>query len=220
MTTIINKKIAREVAHILLKIKAVSINTVKPYRYVSGILAPIYTDNRLLMSHPKEWKRIVDNFIKVIRKNFPNIHVLSGTATAAIPHASVLAYRLNMPMVYVRAAKKEHGKENLIEGEFPKNSNVLIIEDLITMGKSIGTNVQAIREAGGVVKHCLAITTSTVSAFTQNIKSLHIKLVTLTNIETVIDTAVKEKYITKKEQAMVHAFLKDPKGWGHAMGFE
>jgi orotate phosphoribosyltransferase len=220
MNTLADKKIAKVVAKELLKIHAVTINTVKPYRYVSGILAPIYTDNRLIMSHPNVWNMIIDNYIKVIHKKFSHTDVLSGTATAAIPHTSVLAYRLGIPMVYVRSAKKEHGKENLIEGEFPRKSRVLIIEDLISTGKSIGINVQAIRGAGGTVSHCLAITTSTISAFAENIHGLKIKLITLTNIETIIDTAVREKYITKKESEIVHTFLKDPKGWGSKMGFE
>ena len=221
MNTIVDKKIAKEVAKQLLAIKAVSINTQKPFRYVSGMLAPLYTDNRLLISHPQEWKMIIDNYIDVIKhhlKERPDI--LSGTATAAIPHAAVLAYRLGIPMVYVRTSKKEHGKENLIEGEMKTGSKVLIIEDLITTTKSIALNVNAIREAGGVVTSCVAITTSTIGAFVWTVENLQIKLRTLTTIQIIVEEAVQGKYITASEAEIVHQFLNNPKSWGHSMGFE
>src|SRR5690348_10645412 len=151
MNTIVDKKIARDVAKILLSVGAVSINTKKPYRYVSGIFSPMYTDCRLLISHPKEWKRVVSAYASVLKNSsaLNKNKVLSGTATAAIPHAAALAYALQMPMVYVRSAKKDHGKGNQIEGTFPKKSKVLLIEDLISMGVSTQTNCEAIREAGG-----------------------------------------------------------------------
>ena len=221
MDTIVDKKIAQEVAKQLLKIKAVTINTQKPYRYVSGILAPVYTDNRLLISHYPQWKVVIDNYVKVINNYIkPKPDVLSGTATAAIPHAAALAYALRMPMVYVRTSKKEHGKENLIEGEFPPGSNVLIVEDLVSTGKSITFNVNAIREAGGKVTQCLAITTSTLGAFVDVVKELNIELFTLTNIQTVIETAISERYITDNDGRSVNQFLANPKTWGHEMGFE
>lgn len=221
MDTVVDKKIAKEVAKQLLAIKAVSINTKKPFRYVSGILAPIYTDNRLLISHYSQWKVIIDSYIDVIRKHIqPKPDVLSGTATAAIPHASALAYELHLPMVYVRTSKKEHGKENLVEGEFASGSNVLIIEDLISTGKSTASNVTSIREAGGAVSHCLAITTSTINAFVDTVNTLDIKLLTLTNIQTVIEIAIAEKYISNHEGNCVNQFLANPNTWGHDMGFE
>jgi orotate phosphoribosyltransferase len=221
VNTIVDKEIAQEVAKQLLIIKAVTINTQKPYRYVSGILAPVYTDNRLLISHYPQWKVVIDKFVVVITNRInPKPDVLSGTATAAVPHASALAYELHLPMVYVRTAKKEHGKENLIEGEFASGSNVLIVEDLVSTGKSITLNVNAIRESGGVVTQCLAITTSTIGAFVDVVKELNIKLLTLTNIQTVIETAISEKYITDNDGRSVNQFLANPKSWGHEMGFE
>lgn len=220
MNTIVNQHVAVEVAKQLLKIKAVTINTKKPFRYVSGMLAPIYTDNRLLISHPVEWSVVIDNYVKIIKEHQLAPDVLSGTATAAIPHASVIANKLQIPMVYVRSAKKEHGKENLIEGEFSKGSKVLIVEDLISTGKSIAQNVQAIRESGGVVTECLAITTSTVGAFNTTIKHLDITLLTLTDIETIIQTALTEKYISAEQENSIQLFLKNPQAWGKNMKFE
>lgn len=221
MNTVVDKKIAHEVARQLLKIHAVSINTKKPFKYVSGILAPLYTDNRLLISHPAEWKVIIQKYIEVIEHKLPEKpEVLSGTATAAIPHAAAISYQMQIPMIYVRSSKKEHGKENLIEGELKPGSKVLVIEDLVSTGKSITQNVTAVREAGGVVSQCLAITTSTLGAFVETVSSLAIELKTLTNIQTVVEEAVSEKYITSEESDSVNKFLNNPKGWGHEMGFE
>ncbi len=220
MNTLFDQNAATLVAKQLLKIHAVTINTAKPYRYVSGMLAPIYTDNRLLISHTPEWAVIIDQYISAIDKHFASAQVFSGTATAAIPHAAVVAFKLQKPMVYVRTSKKEHGKENQIEGEFEKGSSVLIIEDLVSTGKSIAENVNAIRAAGGRVTDCLAITTSTLSAFANSISELKINLTTLTNIETVIQTAFTEKYISAEDEKIVQQFLKNPKAWGHEMGFE
>lgn len=221
MNTIVDKKMAVEVAKQLLEIKGVTMNTQKPFRYVSGILAPIYTDNRLLISHHSQWKVVMDKYIEVIENHMKQKpDALSGTATAAIPHASVLAYELSLPMVYVRTSKKEHGKENLIEGEFDSGSNVLIIEDLVSTGKSIALNVNAIRQAGGIVTQCLAISTSTLGAFVDTIKELNIELLTLTDIRTILETAISEKYISDKEGDSVNRFLANPKTWASDNGFE
>lgn len=222
MDSIIDKKIAYEVAGLLLKIRAVTINTDKPYRYTSGILAPMYTDNRLLISYPIVWQKVIDYYIEAIKKavGLQKFDVLSGTATAAIPHASVLALKLSLPMVYVRSSKKAHGKENLIEGTFKKGSKVLVIEDLISTGKSSAQNVLAIRENGGKVTDCIAITTSTKNAFVETFKNLKIRLFTLTNAIITVQAALEKGYINQKQYDMVELFFEDPKGWGKKMGFE
>ncbi len=222
MTTIVDQKIAREVSKLLLSIGAVSINTKKPFRYVSGILSPMYTDNRLIISYPNVWRKIIDAHIIVLRKMrlLTHVDVLSGTDTAAVPHAAVLAYTLKRPMVYVRSSKKTHGKENQIEGTFPKKSRVLVIEELISTGTSTKINCQAVRQAGGLVNTCLAITTSTVNAFDPIMKELKITLVTLTDVQTTLDVAASTKRISQKEKKVDQSFLADPAGWGKQMGFE
>lgn len=217
---IIDTTLAKKVAEQLLAIRAVTINTKKPYRYVSGMLAPLYTDNRLLISHPQEWKVIIDAYISVIKTLKEQPDVLSGTATAAIPHAAVLSDRLTIPMVYVRSSKKEHGKENLIEGELTAGDTVLIIEDLVSTGKSITGNVEAIRSQGGIVDTCIAITTSNLDAYKDTVQSLGLSLITLTSIEIVVETAVQKSYISEAEKEMVESFLRSPKTWGKDFGFE
>ncbi len=222
MKTVVDDTMAKNVAKLLLSVGAVSINTKKPFRYVSGILSPMYTDNRLLISYPHVWKKIIAAYVAIMKKTNVLTHtdVLSGTATAAIPHAAGLAYVLKKPMVYVRSSKKDHGKGNQIEGTFPKKDRVLIIEDLISTGASTKTNCLAIRAAGGVVRTCLAITTSTLHAFAETVKELNIALLTLTDVATTLDVAQATKRISTKERAVVDSFLEDPVGWGKRMGFE
>ncbi len=221
MTTIVEQKIAREVSKILLSIGAVSINTKKPFKYASGIFSPMYTDNRLLISYPKAWRKIIDSYINVMNKIgiLHKIDVFSGTATAAIPHAAALAHKLKKPMVYVRSNKKDHGKENQIEGIFPKKSRVLIVEDLISTGGSAIMNCLAVRDAGGIAKTCIAITTSTVNMFHHTMKEAKIRLITLTNVQTVLDVAVAERRISETDRTRVNEFLADPPNWGKRNGF-
>lgn len=222
MMTIADETIAQDVSEILLSVGAVSINTKKPYRFVSGILSPMYTDARLLMSYPEAWNDVIKAYVSVMKKSglLPRTDVLSGTATAAIPHAAALAYQLKRPMVYVRSSKKDHGKGNQVEGVFPKKSKVLLIEDLISTGASTKTNCLAIREARGVVNTCLAITTSTLHAFVETMRELKLAFITLTDVMTTINVAAATKRISRKERAVVESFLKDPVHWGKKMGFE
>jgi orotate phosphoribosyltransferase len=222
MQTVIDEHIAEQVAELLLSIGAVSFNVKKPFRYTSGILSPMYTDNRLLISYPHVWQQIIGFYAAVMEKaEFKQkIDCLSGTATAAIPHAAGLAYKLHLPMVYVRSSKKEHGKENQIEGTFPTGSHVLVIEDLISTGKSIKVNCDAIREAGGIVDTCLAITTSTMHAYEPIVQELGVRLITLSNVTKTLEVAVASKRITNEERTSVESFLADPPGWGKKMGFE
>ena len=222
MDTVCDMKIAKKVSKLLLDIKAVTINTKKPYRFTSGILSPMYTDNRLVMSFPKVRATIIDYYVWAIKEKIglKKVEVLSGTATAAIPHTAFIASKLNLPMVYVRSSKKEHGKENQVEGIFKKDSKILIIEDLISTGKSSNQNAGAIRELGGVVTGCLATTTSTKNAFVQTFQDMKVPLFTLTNALVTVATAAEEGYITEKEKKMVEAFFEDAKNWGKNMGFE
>lgn len=222
MITTVDATIARRAARILLSLGAVTINTKKPYRYTSGILSPMYTDCRLFISYPKEWKKILGMYVRVIKKHIglSKFDVLSGTATAAIPHAAALSILLDKPMVYDRSSKKEHGKGNQIEGTFKNGSRVLIVEDLISLGKSSGENIAAIRNAGGKVSTCIAITTSTSAAFEKAFEEFKVRLITLTNVLTTIDVAFAKKLINLKQKKSVEGFLQDPPSWGKKMGFE
>jgi len=203
----------KETAKILLKIKAVSLRTNPPYKWVSGILAPIYTDNRLLMSYPKERNFIINSFLKIIKEKNLNPDVIVGIATSGIPWASWVADRLNLPMIYIRKKQKGHGRENLIEGKLNKGEKVIVVEDLISTGGSSINGVEAVREAGYKVECCLAIFTYELEEAKQNFEKEDVELLALTNFTTLVNVAVKEKYLSKEEEERVLEWSKNPGKW-------
>lgn len=203
----------KETAKILLKIKAVSLRTNPPFKWVSGILAPIYTDNRILMSYPKERNMIVDSFLKIIKKNNLKPDVIAGIATSGIPWAAWIADKLNLPMIYIRKKQKGHGRENLIEGKLNKGEKVIIVEDLISTGGSSINGAGAVRESGCKAECCLAIFTYELEEAKQNFEKEDIELLTLTNFTTLVNVAVKEKYLSKEEEERVLEWSKNPGKW-------
>ena len=152
--------LAQQIAEALLKINAVKVKIDPPFRWVSGIYSPVYCDNRLLISYPEQRKAVVEGFKQIIQEKNLTPDVIAGTATAAIPWAAFVAYDLNLPMVYIRPEKKEHGAGKQIEGVIQEGQKVLIIEDLISTGGSSIKAAEAVKtEAKGVVTDILAIVT-------------------------------------------------------------
>ncbi|MCR4264233.1 MAG: orotate phosphoribosyltransferase [Candidatus Roizmanbacteria bacterium] len=216
------QNIAIEVADILLKIGAVTFRFDPPYTYTSGIKSPIYLDNRIIISHPDERKKIIDLYIELIKNNIglENIDYVSATATAAIPQGAWIADRLSIPMVYCRSDKKGHGKENQIEGSLKTNSNVVIVEDHIsTAGSSIG-NAEAVRKLGGKVFYIVASTTYETKKSSDQLKDAKLKLFTLTNGKIIVEQAVKKGLLNKKQKELVDDWFADPVGWAKKHGFE
>lgn len=217
----INKgKIAKDVASLLLRIKAITLNPKKPYRFVSGILSPVYVDCRILISHPKERKIIRNLYVNTIKMSGKKFDVIAGTATAGIPHAAWVADKLNLPMVYVRSKPKDHGKGNQIEGNLKKKQNAAIIEDLISTGGSSVGSAKAVRDAGGITSSIFSIITYGMKKAKDNFKSNKVKLNSLTDFATVVKVAYQQKYIKKEDQAAILGWIKDPATWGKRMGFE
>ncbi|MDP3971271.1 MAG: orotate phosphoribosyltransferase [bacterium] len=211
---------AKEIAKILLEIKAVTLNVKEPYRYTSGILSPIYCDNRLIMSYPDKRQIVIDAFLNLIKTNNLNFEVLAGTATAGIPHAAWLSDRLNQPMIYVRGKSKEHGKQNQIEGKLNKGQKSLVVEDLISTGGSSVDAGLALREAGAEVTDCIAIFTYQMKKAEDLFQEAKIEIHTLSNFATLIDVAEEEGYITEDEKKTALEWNQDPAGWGKKMGYE
>ncbi|MDP6642365.1 MAG: orotate phosphoribosyltransferase [Candidatus Nanoarchaeia archaeon] len=148
---------SERVAEILLNTKAVTLRPSNPYEFVSGILSPIYCDNRLLMSHVKEREEVSHLFVELIQGHETDI--LAGTESAGIPWAAWVSNEIEKPIIYVRKKTKDHGKENLIEGLLTEGQKVAVIEDLISTGGSSMNAVNAVRQAGGNVDLCYAIFT-------------------------------------------------------------
>ncbi|MBS4029003.1 MAG: orotate phosphoribosyltransferase [Ignavibacteriales bacterium] len=191
------------VAEILLKLNAVTLRTNPPFTWASGIKSPIYTDNRLLISFPQEREKIVETFSELIESEIHNSYGFAGTATAGIPWASFLAQKLFKPMLFVRSSAKDHGKENLIEGKIETGKNYIVVEDLISTGGSSIKAINAVRDVGGIVEHCIAIFSYELPKAKMNFENLNCKLHTLTNFTSLIETAIEMKYISANEKEII-----------------
>lgn len=214
------EKIAEKVAEILLSINAIALNPKKPYAYASGILSPVYTDCRILISNPKIRKVIINYILEMIRFTNKTFDIIAGTATAGIPHAAWIADKLNLPMIYVRGKAKDHGKGNQIEGLIKKNQKAAVIEDLISTGESSAGTILAIRNTGGKASHVFSIITYEMKKSQENFKLNKITLNSLTTFSKVVEVAQKNNYIKENEQKTILEWIKDPPAWGKKMGFE
>ena len=202
-----------KIAEILLNANAVMLRTKPPFRWASGILSPIYTDNRILMGHIREREFIVNSFIKLIRKNKIKFDGFAATATAGIPWAAWLSQKLRKPMAYVRSETKDHGKENLVEGKIEEGKKYIVVEDLVSTGSSSLNTINAVREKGGVVEFCISIFTYELEKAKNNFENANAKLLVLTNFTSFANTALKKKYISKEQLSHIMDWKKNPEGW-------
>jgi len=212
-------KTSAQTADILLSIGAISINPKKPFRYTSGLLSPVYSDLRLLMSYPKQRRQVVDAWIKLIKKQ-GKFDLIAATATAGIPHGAWISDQMNLPMVYVRSEAKKHGKQNQIEGLVKKGQKAVVVEDLIsTAGSSLET-LRAIKKAGGKVNDIVAIFSYTLPQSAKNLSTAKVNLITLTTFPDVVKRAAEKKILKTSEQDLVLDWLADSAGWGKRHKFE
>lgn len=187
----------------------------RPYKFVSGIISPIYTDNRLLMGYPLKRKEMTLFFAHLIDDYKMDFEIVAGTSTAGIPPASWLAELLNLPMVYVRGAQKDHGKGRLVEGVMKKGDKVLLVEDLISTGKSSLSAIDSIRNEGGKIDTCLAFLDYGLKDTARTYQQKGINLYTLTNLNELVNMAIKLKMITPKEKEMILKWQQDPWNWAN-----
>jgi orotate phosphoribosyltransferase len=211
---------AEEIAELLLEIGAVALNPDKPFRYTSGILSPIYCDNRLVISYPDKREKVIAAFLEVIDESGLVFDIVGGTSTAGIPHAAWIADRLKLPMVYIRDKAKGHGKKNQIEGVLPASKRVLVVEDLVSTGGSSVEAGLAVRAAGGVVTDCVAIFTYEMQQAADRFAAADIALHSLTRFRVLLDVAVRTGRINETQRESVLAWNADPQGWGKTMGHE
>ncbi|MFH1240010.1 MAG: orotate phosphoribosyltransferase [Candidatus Diapherotrites archaeon] len=212
----------KEIAAILLDINAVKLNFKKPYKWVSGILSPIYTDNRLLMSHTEERRKVMAYMQKLVNDKIGSerVDVVAGVATSGIPPAAWLAERMEKPLIYVRVDAKDHGLENRIEGKLDPGKRVLIVEDLISTGGSLINVVNAVRDAGGKVKNCVAIFTYQLPKAKYRFEDADVTLYTLTDFATLVQVAFEKDKINEDEKKKILEFSKDPENWASKVGIE
>jgi len=196
------------VASILLEKEAVKIQPTNPFTWTSGIKSPIYCDNRLLISYPDAFNTIVLAFKEMIVKK--KFDVVAGTATAGIPWAAFLAYELDLPMIYIRKEAKAHGTKSQIEGVMEKGAKVLIVEDLVSTGKSSIAAVQAVRKEGGVVSDVVSIFQYGFPEAKSAFIKADCKLTSITDFPALLE---EMEDVSADEKKHVLAFSKDPKKW-------
>lgn len=205
---------AKEIAEILLDIGAVKVKMDPPFTWTSGIRSPVYCDNRKIISYPRERRRIVESFADMIKTEGLNPEYIGGTATAAIPWAAFLAYELDLPMIYIRPEKKEHGAGKQIEGDLPLRKRVLIVEDLISTGGSSINAAKAVQaECKGVVTNIFAIVTWEIEESKKLFAENGIRLSALTNFSNIIGCALERGEISEKEWQKIVEFKKNPRAW-------
>ena len=204
---------AYKVAEFLLQIKAIKLQPENPFTWASGIKSPIYCDNRKALSYPKIRNYIRQHFVQTINNHFPMPDLIAGVATGGIAIGVLVAQEMGLPFVYVRSEEKKHGLTNMIEGHFESGQNVVVIEDLISTGGSSLKAVDALREKGCLVKGMAAIFTYGFEESVQNFKKAKCRLETLTNYDTLIETAVKKEYINEKDLDSLKKWRQKPKTW-------
>lgn len=198
------------IAKSLLEIKAVFLSPDNPFTWASGIKSPIYCDNRLTLSYPQVRDIIEQGFVDIIRKEFNDVDCIVGTATAGIGHAAIVATMLDKPMAYVRASAKGHGRQNLIEGKIDKASKVVVIEDLISTGKSSIECVEILRNEGIEVLAVIAIFTYGMQKSIDNFKKHNIELRTLSDLDSLLEVASMYEYIKESDIEKIKQFRNNP----------
>jgi orotate phosphoribosyltransferase len=204
---------AKNIAEQLLKIKAVKLNPSSPFTWASGWKSPIYCDNRRTLSFPEVRKLIRDEFIHNIRQKFPTVEVIAGVATGGIAHGALVAESLSLPFVYVRSSSKGHGLQNKIEGKLEKGQRVVVIEDLVSTGKSSLDAVAALRESGADVIGMEAIFTYGFDTARQNFENAECELETLSNYEALITAAIELNYVDNSQLQSLREWREDPGNW-------
>ena len=207
------KTLERLVAEKLLKISAGKLQPALPFTWASGWKSPIYTDNRKTLSYPAIRSFIKIELCRLILEKFENIDAIAGVATGAIAQGALIAEQLGLPYVYVRSAPKDHGLENLIEGNLIPGQLVVVIEDLISTGGSSLKAVEAIRNVGCEVVGMAAIFSYRFPVAEERFKAANVDVVTLSNYEAVLEAALKTGYITEEDLETLKEWRKDPASW-------
>ena len=203
-------------ASFLLQIKAIKLNPANPFTWASGLKSPIYCDNRVTLSYPQVRTFIREGFKNMCLDKFGTPDVIAGVATGGIPQGALVAQELGLPFVYVRSEKKSHGMNNQVEGIINSGQSVVIIEDLVSTGKSSLNAVEALREKGAVIKGMLAIFTYGMDIAAENFKKNKCELFTLTNYDALIKKAAEKNYIRENDLASLMEWKKDPQAWSDA----
>ncbi|MCZ6756972.1 MAG: orotate phosphoribosyltransferase [Bacteroidetes bacterium] len=211
--TILTDELSHSLARDLLELGAVSLAPKNPFIWASGLRSPVYCDNRMTLGHPAIRARICEGFVDLIESNNLGCDIIGGIATAGIPHAAWLAHRMQKPMLYVRGAAKAHGHQNQVEGSLFPDSDVILIEDLVSTGMSSAAAIFSISEGGARVSAVLAIFTYRMDQAQKTFEEAGIPLYTLTDYPTLIEVAIRSGRIDNADVASLRGWYADPEAW-------
>ncbi len=197
----------------LLSIRAIKLQPSNPFTWASGWKSPIYCDNRKLISYPRIRTFIKTELCRLIIENFPEADAIAGVATGAIAPGALVADALGLPFVYIRSTPKDHGLENLIEGELKPGSKVVVVEDLVSTGTSSLKAVEAIRRDSSEVVGMVANFTYEFPVATENFKKANVELITLTNYDAVLREALRTDYIAESDLETLREWREAPADW-------
>jgi len=207
--------IGHEFCHILFKLGAFKFSPRSPFTYASGLKGPIYCNNRIIISHVPERKQV----ISLLQKKFEQLasqfdfDAIAALATAAIPHGSWLADRVDLPLLYVRSKPKGHGEGNQIEGDWHQGQHVLILEDLVNQGVSLISAHQVIKTAGLHSQQVLCLVDYQMAAAQENMQRQQLSLTSLTNFSQLLEYAIEKKFLSAGESDLVRDWHQSPSEW-------
>ncbi|MEL0073039.1 MAG: orotate phosphoribosyltransferase [Flavobacteriaceae bacterium] len=210
---ILNQKTAQQTAAALLQINAIKLNPKNPFTWASGWKSPIYCDNRVALSYPEIRTHLALALAEEIKKKYADSIVIAGVATGAIGIGILVAQELQLPFIYVRPEPKKHGRKNQIEGKIEAGQKVVVIEDLISTGKSSLNAVQALREAGCEVLEMLALFTYGFPQAATAFSEAKLDLTTLCDYPHLLEAAVNQEKISSTEVAKLSEWRQDPANW-------
>lgn len=212
-TTMPMKTAERIFAEKLLHIKAVMVQPHNPFLWAQGWKAPMYNDHRKTLSYPALRSFIKVELARVIQENFGVVDAIAGVATGAIPQGALVADLLNLPFVYVRDTPKDHGLENMIEGDLRPGMKVVVIEDLVSTGKNSLRVVETIRLNGCDVIGMVALFSYNFEDTVKAFKKAKVNLIALSNYDALIDVALEKGYLDPADLPTIQAWRKDPPHW-------
>jgi orotate phosphoribosyltransferase len=203
---------ATQIARLLLQIKAIKLNPHNPFTWASGILSPIYCDNRILLSYPVE-RLIAVNALVELAKSMGDFDLIAGVATAGIPHGILIADRLNLPFIYVRSTPKDHGTKSAIEGFYQIGQKTLVVEDLISTGKSSLAALEILRANGLAADHVISIFAYNLKDAAYSFEQQRVILKSLSDFDHLIHEAAQSGAIEINDIEFLKKWKNDPKGW-------
>lgn len=208
-------EIEQKIAEFLLQIKAIKLQPTNPFTWASGWKSPIYCDNRITLSYPSIRTYIRQKLTEAIQEEFGAVGAIAGVATAGIPQGALVAQELGLPFIYVRSKPKEHGTQSLIEGEVHQGQRIVVIEDLISTGKSSIQAVNALKDAGYEVAGLAAIFSYGLDIATENFKNAKCRFITLSNYTALLKYAAEHHFFPEGDFDTLEKWRKNPSEWGN-----